>query len=152
MKSHPRGHYQNETSEGGPRGAAQSFCETQRLLITPERRSWKVLSYNHLPQPFLLACMLSHFSRVRLFATPWTVACQGPLSMEFSRPEYWSGLPCSPPTDLPDPGSEPTSHVSCIWQAGPLPLAPPGKPSAIPTLTQLRGQAPLGSQRQSCGK
>ena len=66
-----------------------------------------------------------------------TAACQGPLSMEFSRPEYWSGLPCPPPTDLPDPGSEPTSHVSCIWQAGPLPLAPPGKPSAIPTLTQL---------------
>ena len=106
MKSHPRGHYQNETSEGGPRGAVQSFCETQRLLITPERRSWKVLSYNHLPQPFLLACMLSHFSRVRLFATPWTVACQGPLSMEFSRPEYWSGLPCPPPGDLPDSGIE----------------------------------------------
>ena len=41
-------------------------------------------------------CMLSHFIHVRLFATPWTVACQVPLSMEFSRQEYWSGLPCPP--------------------------------------------------------
>ena len=39
--------------------------------------------------------------------TLWTVACQAPLSMEFSRQEYWSGLPCPPPGDLPDPGIEP---------------------------------------------
>ena len=38
--------------------------------------------------------------------TPWTVACQDPLSMEFSRQEYWSGLPCTSPVDLPEPGSE----------------------------------------------
>ena len=50
--------------------------------------------------------MLSH---VRLFATPWTVACLAPLSMGFSRQEYWSGLPCPPPGDLPDPGIESTS-------------------------------------------
>ena len=43
---------------------------------------------------------------VRLFATPWTVALQAPVSMEFSRQEYWSGLPCPPPGDLPDPGIE----------------------------------------------
>ena len=42
-------------------------------------------------------------SRVRLFATPWTVGCQASLSMEFSRPEYWSGLPFPSPGDLPDP-------------------------------------------------
>ena len=47
-------------------------------------------------------------SHVRLFATPWTVAHQAPLSMGFSRQEYWSGLPC-PPGDFPDPGIEPTS-------------------------------------------
>ena len=41
--------------------------------------------------------LLSHFSRVQLFATPWTVAHQAPLSMGFSRQEYWSGLPCPPP-------------------------------------------------------
>ena len=41
--------------------------------------------------------------------TPWTVACQSPLSMGFSRQEYWSGLPCPSPGDLPDPGIEPRS-------------------------------------------
>ena len=57
-------------------------------------------------------CMLSHFSRVRLFETPWTVACQAPLSMGFSRQEYCSGLPCPPPGDLPNPGIEPVSLTS----------------------------------------
>ena len=51
--------------------------------------------------------MLSHFSHVRLFATPWTVACQAPMSMGFFRQEYWSGLPCPPPGDLPDPEINP---------------------------------------------
>ena len=46
-------------------------------------------------------------SRVRLFVTPWTVACQAPLPMGFSRQEYWSGLAFSSPEDLPDPGIEP---------------------------------------------
>ena len=50
--------------------------------------------------------VLSHFSRVQLFATPWTVAYQAPLPMGFSRQEYWRGLPCPPPGDLPDPGIE----------------------------------------------
>ena len=49
--------------------------------------------------------MLSHFSRVWLFVSLWTVARQAPLSM-FSRQEYWSGLPCPPPGDLPNPGSK----------------------------------------------
>ena len=48
-------------------------------------------------------------SRVRLFATPWTVAYQAPPSMGFSRQEYWSGLPFPSPGDLPDPGIEPDS-------------------------------------------
>ena len=48
-------------------------------------------------------------SRVRLFATPWTVAYQAPPSMKFSRQEYWSGLPFPSPGDLPDPGTEPRS-------------------------------------------
>ena len=51
--------------------------------------------------------MLSHFSHVQLFSTPRTVTCQAPLSMGFSRQEYWSGLPCPPPGDLPKPGIEP---------------------------------------------
>ena len=58
--------------------------------------------------------VLSHFSRVWLFATPWTVARQAPLSTGFSRQEYWSALPCCPPGDLPDPGIEPTSLMSAL--------------------------------------
>ena len=53
--------------------------------------------------------MLSHFSRVRLYETLWTVACQAPLPMELSRQEYWSGLPCPSPGDHPHPGIEPGS-------------------------------------------
>ena len=58
--------------------------------------------------------MLSH---VRLFVIPWTAARQAPLSMEFPRQEYWSGLPCPPPGDLPDPGIElesPTLQVDSL--------------------------------------
>ena len=55
--------------------------------------------------------VLSRFSHVQLFATLWTVAHQASLSMGFSRQEYWSGLPCPPPGDLPDPGIE-TSLMS----------------------------------------
>ena len=51
----------------------------------------------------------SHFSCVQLFVTPWTVVHKAPLSMGFSRQEYWSGLPFSPPGDLLNPGIEPTS-------------------------------------------
>ena len=53
--------------------------------------------------------MLSCFSHVQLSATLWTIACQVPLSMGFSRQEYWSGLPCPTPGDLPDPGMKPVS-------------------------------------------
>ena len=56
--------------------------------------------------------MLSHFSCVQLFLPLWTVACQVPLSMGFSRQEYWSGLPCPPAGDLPNPGTEPATPVS----------------------------------------
>ena len=61
-----------------------------------------------------MPCMVSCFSCVQLFATPWTVACQALLSMEFSRQEYWSGLPCPSPGDLPNPGIKPILHGSCI--------------------------------------
>ena len=52
------------------------------------------------------------------FLTPWIVACQALLSMEFSRQEYWNGLPFSTPGDLPDPGTEPTSLVASLVLAG----------------------------------
>ena len=62
-------------------------------------------------------------SHVQLSATPWTVAHQAPLSMGFSRQEYWSGLPFPSPGDLPDPGIEPRSPA---FQADALPSEPPG--------------------------
>ena len=62
-----------------------------------------------LTQPLVLR---QSFSRVRLFATLWTVAHQAPLSMEFSRQEYWSGLPFPPPGDFPDLGIKPMSLMS----------------------------------------
>ena len=68
---------------------------------------------------------LNHFSCVWLFETPWIVVCQAPLSMEFSRQEYWSGLPCPHPGDLPNAGIEPRSPT---LQADSLPPEPPGKP------------------------
>ena len=64
-------------------------------------------------------------SCVRLFATPWTVAYKAPLSMEFSRQEYWSGLPFPFPGYLPDPGIKPKSSA---LQADSLPSEPPEKP------------------------
>ena len=82
------------------------------------------------PSPFKYAfvCVLSHFSHVQLFVTPWSIAHQALLFMGFSRQEYWSGLPCPPPGDLPDPEIELTSltssaligeffTISAIWEA-----------------------------------
>ena len=77
----------------------------------------------------LRACMLSRFSRVRLFVTSWTVARQAPLSMRFSRQEFWGGLPGPPPGIFLTQGLN--SHLLNFlhWQVGSLPLVPPGKPS-----------------------
>ena len=80
------------------------------------------------PSMLLLLLLLSRFSRVYLCATPWTVVCslswENP-SMGFSRQEYWSGLPCPPPGNLPDPGIE---LWSSALQADSLPV-PPRKPN-----------------------
>ena len=77
-------------------------------------------------------CMLSHFNHVQFFATPWTVTHQTPLSMGFSRQEYWSGLPRLPPGDLPDPGIEPDYFTSLAFIGRVFTTEPPGK-----SLTQL---------------
>ena len=69
--------------------------------------------------------MLSRFHCVQLCVTLWTGACQAPLSMGFSRQEYWSELPCPPPGNLPDAGIEPASLTSPALAGGSLPLAPP---------------------------
>ena len=72
-----------------------------------------------------LLCILhaQSLSRVQLFATPWTVAHQAPLSVGFSRQDYWSGLPFPPPGDLPDPGIEPVSPAFLHQQVASLPLS-----------------------------
>ena len=77
----------------------------------------------------LYMCWL--FSRVWLFATPWTVAHQAALSVDFSRQEYWSGLPFPSPGDLSHPGIEPRSPA---LQADSLPLSHHGSPKACITV------------------
>ena len=66
----------------------------------------------------MCAFVLSHFSHAQLCAILWTVACQAPLSMGFSRQEYWSRWPWPPPGDLLDPGTEPRSLMSLALPGG----------------------------------
>ena len=79
------------------------------FLICSIRSSDLIHSWEEFP---LLACILSHFSNAWLFTTLWTVAHQALLSMGFCRQEYWSGLPCPPPGDIPNPGIKPVSLMS----------------------------------------
>ena len=87
---------------------------------------FRMLSWLVFAGFFVCLYMLSCFRHVQLFAVPWTVAHQAPLSNGFSMQEYWSELPCPPPGDLPNPGIKPTSPAL----AGRffLPLDPPRKP------------------------
>ena len=81
------------------------------------------------------ACVLSCFSRVWLFATPWTVAHQAPMPMGFSR-QYWTGLSCPLPWDIPDPGIESMSFNLLHCQVGSLLLVPPGL-SCMTSITHM---------------
>ena len=107
----------------------QDFLETRPQI-------WKHNSMFYLPlhslsfntilydsQVLHSICMLSHFSHVWLFATPWTAARQAPLSMAYSRQEHWSGVPCRPPGGLPNPGITPASSMAPALQADSLPLS-----------------------------
>ena len=75
---------------------------------------------------FMRACMLSPFSQVHLYVTPWTVACQAPLSMGFSRQEYCGKLPYPPWRDLPNSGIKPAFPVAPALQVDSLPLSHQG--------------------------
>ena len=88
-------------------------------LCLYNQQDWKNYKTGNLE-----CCVLSH-SVMFNSATPWTVACQAPLSMRFSRQEDWGGLPCPPPGDLPNPGIKPRSLTV---PADYLPSEPPGKP------------------------
>ena len=91
------------------------------VLVSTQHPRGKATDYK------FCCAVLSHFSCIKLFATPWTVAHQALLSMGFSRQEYWSGLRCPPPGDLPNSGIEPVSltypalasgffTTSAIWE------------------------------------
>ena len=86
----------------------------------------------------LVYCALCLVSPVQPFATLWIVAHQAPLTIGFSRQEYWSGLSCPPPADLPNPETEPRSPA---WQVDSLPSEPLGKPknTEVGSLTPLQG-------------
>ena len=86
-------------------------------------------------------CSVSH---VQFFETPWTVAHQTPLSMEFFRQEYWSGLPFPIAGNLPDPEIEPMSLVSCALAGRSLTIASPGKSKV--TLFPFYGKNPRKAQ------
>ena len=84
----------------------------------------KILWFKELLTKRGSVCLLSH---VHLFATPWTVACQAPLSMRFFRQGYWSRLLFPPTGALPHPGIKPTSPMYLALQADSLYFEPSGK-------------------------
>ena len=96
------------------------MCITEELCCIPKTITTSLINYEQTN--------VKSLSRVRLFATPQTVAYQAPQSMEFSRQEYWSGLPFPSPGDLPNPGIEPSSPTR---QADALLSEPPGKQPGI---------------------
>ena len=87
---------------------------------------------------------VKQLSRVQLFVTPWTVTYQAPLSMGFSRQQYWSGLPFPSPRDFSDPGTEPGSSA---LQADTLPSEPPEKSTdKVHTFTSDQQGKPFGGK------
>ena len=94
-------------------------CVSEPQAWSPQVRAW--------PRPLVLLCSRL-LSLVRLLATPWTVARQAPLSMAFSRQEYWSGLLFPSPGDLPNTGIKPSSLVSPAWEVD---SESPGKPHPL---------------------
>ena len=96
----------------------------------------------------MCVCMLSHFRCVRCFVILWTLTHQAPLSMGFSRQEYWTGFPYPPLGDLPNPGIKPKSPVSPALQADSLPLSLLGSP--IKAYPQDKNHIPELFSRYSC--
>ena len=125
-----------------------------RLSFSPDHPfsvPWAKLTHYHLRNGLLLTLaghrippplytyLCAHaqfFSHVWLFVTPWTVACQAPLSMEFFRQECWSELPCPPPEDLSTPGLKHVSPASPVLESRLFTIEPLGKPIDIYSKTQ----------------
>ena len=104
------------------------FILLYELQCKHQRAGISFLGLNPWPFGAVIYWSEKSLSHVWLFATPWTVAQQAPPSMEFSRQEYWSGLPFPSPGDLPDSGIKPGSPE---LRADPLPSEPPGNPKQI---------------------
>ena len=110
----------NYCTEAKPGNGLQ--CNPEVMQISPVLCALKFVSVCEL---FVCVCVcVCVLNCVQLFATPWTVACQAPLSMGFPRQEYWSGLRFPPPRDLPNPGNELKSPA---LQADSLPLSHQGR-------------------------
>ena len=90
-----------------------------------------------MPLKFTLCTLYFAVLVVADSATPWPVAHEAPRSMEFSRQEYWSGMPFPPPGDLPDPGIKPVSLRSPALAGGFFTTEPPGKPEVHIILPQM---------------
>ena len=102
------------------------FCDYKNWELKSQLENFNILwRYYDWSFPILRACVLSCFSHVRLWAR------QAPLSMRLSRQEYWSGLPCSPPRDLPNPGIEPRSPAAAALHTDSLPLSHQGSPPIL---------------------
>ena len=115
-------HGQRSLVDYNPWGCKESDITEHTCAVFP--MTYDLGMDQHLAANSLLL-LLSHFSHAQLFVTLWTVAHQAPLSMEFPRQKYWSGLPFPPPGDLSDPGMEPAGLCLLHSQVGSLLLAPP---------------------------
>ena len=120
-----------------------SWCENQTIVQVKKKPHWRPFFFplnntdakifNKILTNWIWYCAVLFyvcmcvcvFSHVWLFGTPWTVACQVSLSMEFSRQKYWSGLPFPTPGNLPDPVIK---SMFPALQADSLPLTPSGRP------------------------
>ena len=98
------------------------MCQAKRKLAMMRAFCYKTACGFHI-----IPSVQSHFSYVRPFATSWTVAHQAPLSMGFSRQEYWNGLSYPSPGDLPDPGIESAFHAFPALAGKFFTTVPPGK-------------------------
>ena len=110
-------------SKGLPRVFSSTTIQKHLFFIT-QPSSW---SNSHIPTWLLEKWCVCVLSWVKLFAIPWTVACQSPLSIEFSRQEYWSVLPFPTPEYLPYPGIKSESPESPALAGGFFTTVPPGK-------------------------
>ena len=106
---------------------SQSYAYTSISSCENPNKGSACLLLSPLLSPTLLPSQ--SVSHIRFFGTLWTVVHQAPLSMGFSRQEYWSGSPCSPLGDLPDPGIEPTSLGAPALAGRFFTTEPPGKPN-----------------------